>query len=66
MRLIETRKKVTKKNCVIEVYGLGYIGFPLSVKLSNAGFRVFGVETGPDKLKRIDNGSLIENEKYLR
>ncbi len=65
MKLIETRKKISKKDCVIEVYGLGYIGFPLSVKLSKAGFRVLGVETGPDKLKRLENGLLIENEKYL-
>ena len=65
MKLKETRKKISKKDCVIEVYGLGYIGFPLSVKLSKAGFRVLGVETGPDKLKRLENGLLIENEKYL-
>ncbi|MEE8180475.1 MAG: nucleotide sugar dehydrogenase [Nitrosopumilaceae archaeon] len=65
MKLIETRKKISKKDCVIEVYGLGYIGFPLSIKLSKAGFRVLGVETGPDKLKRLENGLLIENEKYL-
>lgn len=65
MKLIETRKKISKKDCVIEVYGLGYIGFPLSVKLSKAGFRVLGVETGPDKLKRLENGLLIENEKYF-
>jgi len=65
MKLIETRKKISKKDCVIEVYGLGYIGFPLSIKLSKAGFRVLGVETGPDKLKRLENGLLIENEKYF-
>ncbi len=65
MKLIETRKKITKKDCIIEVYGLGYIGFPLSVKLSNVGFRVVGVETGPEKLKRLEKGLLIENEKFL-
>jgi len=65
MKLIETRKKISKKDCVIEVYGLGYIGFPLTVKLSKAGFRVLGIETGPDRLKRLENGLLIENEKYL-
>ena len=63
--LIETKKKVQQKECMIEVFGLGYVGFPLSVKLSNLGFTVLGVETGPEKLKRLKNGSLIENEKYL-
>jgi UDP-N-acetyl-D-glucosamine dehydrogenase len=65
MKLIETKKKITKKDCVIEVFGLGYVGFPLSVKLSNAGFSVSGIETGPEKLKRLENDLLIENEKYL-
>jgi len=65
MKLVETRKKISKKDCVIEVYGLGHIGFPLTVKLSKAGFRVLGIETGPDRLKRLENGLLIENEKYL-
>ena len=65
MKLIESSKKISKKDCIIEVYGLGYVGFPLSIKLSKAGFRVFGIETGPDKLKRLENGLLIENEKYL-
>jgi len=51
MKLIETRKKISKKDCVIEDYGLAYIGFPLSIKLSKEGFSVLGFETGQDKLK---------------
>ena len=49
MELIQTKKKVNKKNCIVEVYGLGYVGFPLSVKLSKSGFFVIGIETGSDK-----------------
>lgn len=63
---METKKKITRKNCIIEIYGLGYVGFPLSVKLSTAGFKVIGIETGYDKLERLEKGILIGNEIYLK
>jgi len=62
----ETSKKIIRKECVIEIFGLGYVGFPLSVKLAKAGFRVFGVETGPDKLRRLEEDLLIGNERNLK
>jgi len=66
MKLTEAKKRINRKNCVIEIYGLGYIGFPLSVKLSKSGFTVIGIETGEDKLKRLEKGLLVGNEVYLK
>jgi len=66
MDLNETKKKITRKNCIIEIYGLGYVGFPLSIQLSMAGFKVTGIETGQDKLERLEKGFLIGNENFLK
>jgi len=51
-----------QKVCVI---GLGYVGFPLAVLCSAKGYEVFGFDRDEKKLKRIENGENIVEEKYL-
>ena len=36
--------KIQSKSCIIEIFGLGYVGFPLAVKLSSVGFKVVGID----------------------
>ena len=37
------------------VYGLGYVGLPLSINLARAGFRVHGIDLDQDKLNLLRN-----------
>jgi len=43
MYLETTLNEVVSKNCTIEIFGLGYGGFPLSIRLARSGFPVIGV-----------------------
>lgn len=54
--------KNNQKVCTI---GLGYVGFPLAVLCSVKGYEVFGFDKDEKKLKRIENGENIVEEKYL-
>jgi len=63
--LKNTLDDVLSKNCVIQVYGLGYVGFPLLVKLCSNGFNVLGIDNDSKKIERIQNGELLESESHL-
>ena len=45
---IDTEKFVDKKSFVIEIFGLGYVGFPLAVRLASAGFQIIGIDVNQD------------------
>lgn len=51
-----------EKICVI---GLGYVGFPLAVLCATKGYEVFGFDKDEQKLKRIESGENVVEEKYL-
>lgn len=38
------------------VIGLGYVGLPLAISISRAGFPVLGFDVDPDKIVRIESG----------
>ena len=61
-----TLNEIKGKKSIIEVYGLGYVGFPLSVHLSSSGFKVTGIDINPKKLERLKNNSLMESELSLK
>jgi UDP-N-acetyl-D-glucosamine dehydrogenase len=61
----------------VGVVGLGYVGLPLAIVLAEAGFRVIGIDSDPDKAKSLNKGqsyikdvlhrqveSLIAQEKF--
>ena len=64
--LINTTEQVKSKKCLIEIFGLGYVGFPLAVHLSTSGFKIIGIDTDLGKIKRMQNNSLTEFELYLK
>ena len=66
MSLDTTLENVRSKNCEIEIFGLGYVGFPLAVRLSSSGFTVLGIDTDPKRIKRLENNSLLESELNLK
>ena len=46
-------EKIKSKSCIIEVFGLGYVGFPLSVRLASSGFKVIGIDVNPERITRL-------------
>jgi UDP-N-acetyl-D-glucosamine dehydrogenase len=62
MHLERTLNQVLDKNCVIEIFGLGYIGFPISVRLAKSGFKIKGIDQNKQKLDRLEKGKLINLE----
>jgi UDP-N-acetyl-D-glucosamine dehydrogenase len=62
MSLEKSLQKIIKKNCIIEIFGLGYIGFPISIRLAKAGFKIVGIDKNKQKLDRLEKGDLINFE----
>jgi nucleotide sugar dehydrogenase len=66
MDIQETKKKVNKKKCIVEIFGLGYVGFPLSIRLASSGFNVIGIDTNEERLKRLESNQLKQSETNLQ
>lgn len=66
-RMLEnTHEDVISKKCEIEVFGLGYIGFPLAVRLASAGFHVRGIDVNSTRISRLENNELMDTELRLK
>jgi len=63
--LKNTLEEIEGKNCLIEVYGLGYVGFPLSIKLAISGFQVMGIDVNQEKIMQLKQNHLLESELHL-
>jgi UDP-N-acetyl-D-glucosamine dehydrogenase len=48
--------RIRGKEAVVAVVGLGYVGLPLAVGLSHAGFPVIGFDTDPGKIHALRDG----------
>ena len=64
--LHESRADVESRLARIEIFGLGYVGFPLSVRVSSARFHVTGIDTNPDRIKRLSESRLCNSELKLK
>ncbi len=53
-------EKLGDRSAVIGVVGLGYVGLPLCVRCVDAGYRVIGFDTDPEKIT-----ALLENRSYI-
>jgi UDP-N-acetyl-D-glucosamine dehydrogenase len=53
---IDILDKIKTKNAKIGVIGCGYVGLPLAMVFSQAGFRVTGIDLSGDKVKDINRG----------
>ncbi len=54
--------KIQSKSCIIEIFGLGYVGFPLAVKLSSVGFKVIGIDVNVERITRLEKNELLDSE----
>jgi len=53
----QTRARLSSREAVIGVVGLGYVGLPLAVEFAAKGFRVHGIDLSSDRVERIAAGS---------
>ncbi|MDH3278083.1 MAG: nucleotide sugar dehydrogenase [Nitrosopumilus sp.] len=64
--LKNTLNEVETKNTKIEIFGLGYVGFPLAVRLSKEGWSVTGIDIDKKRLERLKKDNLAESELKLQ
>ena len=62
----ELLNKIKTKSAVIEIFGLGYVGFPLAVKLSSVGFKTIGIDVNSARISRLKNNELQDSEKTIQ
>jgi len=53
---MELKEKIVQHKAKIGVIGLGYVGLPLAMEFSKAGFDVTGIEIDKDKVRMINQG----------
>ncbi|MCV0430371.1 nucleotide sugar dehydrogenase [Nitrosopumilus sp.] len=66
MNLKESFEKIKSNDFVVEIYGLGYVGFPLAVRLSKNGFKVIGIDVNTERIERLQNNQLMDSELLLK
>ena len=52
-------KKITDKEAIIGIIGMGYVGIPLGIEFAQNGFEVLGFDTDEDKVNDINSGKQI-------
>jgi UDP-N-acetyl-D-glucosamine dehydrogenase len=53
---MELLEKIRLREAKLGVIGCGYVGLPLAVEFAKAGLNVVGIDTDPEKVKRISRG----------
>lgn len=66
MKIKESFEKIESNNFVVEIYGLGYVGFPLAVRLSSNGLKVVGIDVNKERIERLKNDQLMDSELLLK
>ena len=51
---------------IVEIYGLGYVGFPLAVRLAVGGIHVTGIDINKKRLERLESENLMDSEIHLK
>ena len=65
MSLEETVRSIREKSISIEIFGLGYVGFPLTVSLASVGFQITGIDVNQERIQRLENNKLMDSEIHL-
>jgi len=66
MQLQKTLDAVQSNSLSIEIFGVGYVGFPLAVRLASAGLKVTGIDTNSQRIRRLQNNLLMDSELNLK
>ena len=59
MSIKESFEKIKLNDFLVEIYGLGYVGFPLAVRLSSNEFKVIGIDVNNERIERLKKEQLI-------
>jgi UDP-N-acetyl-D-glucosamine dehydrogenase len=54
---MELLEKIERREAVVGIVGLGYVGLPLVVAFAEAGFQVIGVDLDAEKVAALERGS---------
>jgi len=54
--LPQLEEKIKNKMARVGIVGLGYVGLPLAIAFSEAGFKVLGLDVDPEKIDLINQG----------
>lgn len=52
----EMLDRIEKKDIIVGVVGLGYVGLPLAVEKAKAGYRTIGIDVQEEKVKMVNEG----------
>ena len=55
--LQDLAQRIQKKQAVVGVYGLGYVGLPLALLFSKAGIHVIGFDIDTVKVQQLNAGN---------
>jgi UDP-N-acetyl-D-glucosamine dehydrogenase len=66
MYLKKTLEYLKDRKIIVEIYGLGYVGFPLAVKLSKEGIKVNGIDINKNRINRLKKNDLLDSEINLK
>lgn len=66
MQLKKTLEYLKKQKIIVEIYGLGYVGFPLAVKLSKEGITIHGIDVNNNRIERLKKNKLLDSELNLK
>lgn len=58
---MNVREKIERKQALVGIIGLGYVGLPLVLRFCEVGFRVLGFDTDDRKVEKLNRG-----ESYIR
>ena len=66
MSLSKTVVCMNSNSFSIEIFGLGYVGFPLAIRLAKDGLKVVGIDVNLERIKRLENNDLMDSELHLK
>jgi len=64
--LNNTLQESQKKETSIEVFGMGYVGLPLAIRLAVHGWNVTGIDINQDRISRLEKNDLFDSEINLQ
>ncbi|MFH1444977.1 MAG: nucleotide sugar dehydrogenase [Nanoarchaeota archaeon] len=60
--MLDLKDIIEKREATVTVVGLGYVGLPLALAFSKAGFRVTGFDVDENKVKKLNESNDITGE----
>ena len=61
MAMVDLLSKIEKREAVVGIIGLGYVGLPMAIHFGKKGFRVIGFDVD---VRKID--MLLRGESYIK